>query len=90
VPSKKEQPQQNQAQQLDDKDPGDFGPEVAPPILDLIRCVYVIAAGYSAAPNVAGTSKFKLKITPILIPWQAHRGHSIVHALRCADALTGA
>jgi len=68
VPSKEEQPQQNQSQQLYDKDPGNFGPEVAPPILDLIWCVYVVAAGNSAAPKVAGTSKFKSKITLILIP----------------------
>jgi hypothetical protein len=68
VPSKEEQPQQNQSQQLYHKDPGNLGPKVAPPILDLIRCAYVIAAGSSAASKVAGTSKFTSKITLILIP----------------------
>jgi hypothetical protein len=90
VPSKEEQPQQNQSQQLCHKDPGNFGPKVAPPFLDLIPCVYVIAAGSSAASIVAGTSKFKSKITLILIPWQAHQRDTTVHALRCADALSGA
>jgi hypothetical protein len=74
VPSKEKQPKQNQSQQLDDKDPGNFGLEVAPPVHDLIRCVDVIAAGNSAAPTVEGTSKFKSKITLILISWQADRG----------------
>jgi hypothetical protein len=58
VPFKEEQPKQNQSQQLDDKDPGNFGPQVAPPILDLIRCIYVIAADNSAAPTVVGTPNF--------------------------------
>jgi hypothetical protein len=80
VPSKEEQPQQNQSQHLCDKDPGNFGLEVAPPIPDLIRCVYVVAAGNSAAPTVVETSKFKSKITLILIPWQVHRRGNCTHS----------
>jgi hypothetical protein len=45
MPPEEQPPQENQSQQLEHQDPGDFGPEIAPPIIDLIRCADGIAAG---------------------------------------------
>jgi len=80
MPSKEEQPQQNQTQQLYDKGPSNFGLEVASPILDVIRCINLTAAGNSAAPTGEGTSEFEPKTTPISIPWQVHRRGNLTHS----------